>query len=292
MRLSPNPRLGYTPVPNSDNRNNFGFRDDNWNPTDDRDKYRIVIIGDSVTDGHPDWNGPYTNNYAHVLESELNQKGHNVVVYNAGVSSYNTLMEVELLKTLKDELKPDMVILAYVLNDSFKEYPYPLFSLLEKAVETRQWQTGFSSFLFTHSDLYRFCYSFLSTDSDIEDRLQQAGEYAILYQDTVSQSLKELSDLSRQDSFQTLVLIFPFLKDKQNNEINLLHEYPYEYLHTQAIQRASQADLPAIDLREQIHSCREKNGAIHADTIHLNAVGNRCIGEYLASELIARDLIP
>ena len=101
--------------------NQLGFRDDeNKSYSKDKDKFRIVGIGDSVMLGT---GVNFKNTYGEVLESELNrmsQKNRKNIEFefiNLAVGGYNTTMEVETFFQKGLLFNPDLVIISYVPND-------------------------------------------------------------------------------------------------------------------------------------------------------------------------------
>ena len=100
--------------------NSLGLREREYSPDKDRDVYRILVLGDSMTFG---WGARAEDTYAKRLERMLN--GTNAYpdrrrfeVINAGVGNYNTAQEVAYFKSRGIQLDPDMVILGFYLNDA------------------------------------------------------------------------------------------------------------------------------------------------------------------------------
>lgn len=81
--------------------------------------YRILVRWDSITFG---WGVPFENTFCPLLEKSLNAEpllpGNRFEVVNAGVGNLNTAMEVAYLKREGVSLKPDLVLLAWFVNDA------------------------------------------------------------------------------------------------------------------------------------------------------------------------------
>ncbi|HVK68757.1 MAG TPA: SGNH/GDSL hydrolase family protein [Polyangium sp.] len=80
---------------------------------------RVVVLGDSVPN---DPSIPFRRRFPRQLEALLAQKapaGQKVEVLNVSCEGYNTVQEVRLLETVGLRYEPDIVVLAYVLNDPF-----------------------------------------------------------------------------------------------------------------------------------------------------------------------------
>jgi hypothetical protein len=129
VRLSPNPRILYELRPDLEvvflgewvHTSRDGIRA----PAPDVEKppgtVRIVGIGDSVMFG---WGVPYDRSYLPELEARLRAAapGRRWEVVNLAVPGYNTVMEVETLRTKGLRWAPDVVIVGHVWNDL--ELPY------------------------------------------------------------------------------------------------------------------------------------------------------------------------
>ena len=79
---------------------------------------RVVILGDSVPN---DPSLPFASRFPHVLEGLLSARspGDRVEVINVSCEGYSTLQEVRLLEKVGLRYEPDLIVVAYVLNDPF-----------------------------------------------------------------------------------------------------------------------------------------------------------------------------
>lgn len=82
--------------------------------------YRIVVLGDSTTVG---WGVPFEKLYPKLLEKSLNAnppspnwKRYEVI--NTGIGNYNTAQEVASFKERWLALNPDLVLMAWYINDA------------------------------------------------------------------------------------------------------------------------------------------------------------------------------
>ncbi|HSC76269.1 MAG TPA: SGNH/GDSL hydrolase family protein, partial [Pseudomonadales bacterium] len=111
---SKNPVLFMEFDRNDPNINREGFRGADFPAQKTSGTLRIAILGDSVAYGY---SVPLEQTFARLLEKQLNTDGHKVEVLNFAVNGYSTIAELELYKTRVREYQPDIVLLAYVLND-------------------------------------------------------------------------------------------------------------------------------------------------------------------------------
>ena len=98
--------------------NNRGFREDKNTEITSNDSIRIVVFGDSHTDGAC-WN---RESYPHRLEYYLNlsHPGYSAEVINAGTGKYSPFQYLRAYQYRVKPLHPDIVILGfYVGNDFF-----------------------------------------------------------------------------------------------------------------------------------------------------------------------------
>jgi lysophospholipase L1-like esterase len=119
---SANPRLIYEYRPNHRvvaggvvvETNSDGFRDAEFPPEKPEEKFRIIIVGDSVTFGMGE-----TSPYPQHLKELLSRKfGPRFEVFNMSVVGYNSIQEVELVRSKALRFDPDLLIIGYVLNDN------------------------------------------------------------------------------------------------------------------------------------------------------------------------------
>lgn len=76
--------------------------------------YRVVVIGDSVAYGT---GVPRSEAFPQRMHRLLAQRGLGIEVINCGVPGYSTYNEVELYRNIAARLQPDLVVLAFCLND-------------------------------------------------------------------------------------------------------------------------------------------------------------------------------
>ena len=83
---------------------------------------RIAFVGDSITMG---WGVAEKETFAHQVIEGLVKAGRKVDGFNLGVGNYNTLQELALFREVGAPLKPDIIVLAYFINDA---EPMPSYS--------------------------------------------------------------------------------------------------------------------------------------------------------------------
>jgi lysophospholipase L1-like esterase len=76
---------------------------------------RIAFVGDSITMG---WGVAEKETFAHQVIEGLVKAGRKVDGFNLGVGNYNTQQELTLFREVGAPLKPDIIVLAYFINDA------------------------------------------------------------------------------------------------------------------------------------------------------------------------------
>lgn len=111
--------LRYHYRPGAEGINHLGLWDDEHAIPAPPDVFRIVVLGDSVPN---DPTIQRTERFHRVLERELTARhttSERIEVINVSCEGYNTIQEVRLLEQIGLRYEPDLVVLAYVLNDPF-----------------------------------------------------------------------------------------------------------------------------------------------------------------------------
>jgi lysophospholipase L1-like esterase len=279
-RLSLNPRIGYEPVPGLaydgkslhfyDYRgaaNSLGYRDREHQVRKLANTYRVVVLGDSIAAGH--LVSRLEDIFARVIERELAAEPRTVEVLNFAVSGYNTQQEVETLRERALAFSPDLVLLAYCLNDR-EQNDGGILATLRREADGREGFLPSSSFLH-RSALFRFVwYRVLEAHNPRGIREQHER----LSEDTVEQSFADLAKLSRTHGFQVLVAVFPDFRD--------LSDYQFADQHEFVAELSARHDFWLLDLLPVMKDC---GGRVARDRYHPNERGHRCAGVALAEKI-------
>jgi len=95
--------------------NSFGFRGPEIAEKAEPGAARIAFVGDSITMG---WGVAEQETFAHQVVAMLRAQGRKVDGYNLGVGNYNTAQELALFRDIGARMKPDVIVLAYFINDA------------------------------------------------------------------------------------------------------------------------------------------------------------------------------
>lgn len=280
FQLSSNPRIGYEPVPDFEyhgpldsfhdyagRSNRLGFRDRDHPLEKPEGFFRILVLGDSVAAGQgiP----RYEDTFPALLERGLHDRGLPAEVLSFAVTGYNTQQEVETLKEKGLVFQPDLVLLAYCLNDKKRSDGWILPTLLEE----ERGKTGLvRSRLDPHlmgSALYRF----------LRFHAGSAREPGPLISgDTRPEAFELLGRLSREHDFRVLVTLFP--------RFGKILTYRWGAEHQAVTEMARRNELPVLDLLEPFQACwKAATEPLGFDRFHPTASGHRCAARALVDQI-------
>jgi len=274
-RLSDNPLIGYELVPNyrsfrggemtdfKGKSNSLGFRDREHAVEKPDGVYRVIVIGDSVAQGF----GLEDDDemFSAVMERELLAAGCNAEVLNFAVSGYNTQQEVETLKAKGLRYDPDMVVVAYCLNDWRQSCGYIMDHLLAEESKHRV-SAGIMSRL-KFSALARLVYFRFVKPAALTDK------YAQLNENTVEKYFDILAGLGKEHSFDVLVVVFPNTYSWNEKGYDPRHKAVCDMAHGKGF-----ATLDLVSLFEK----ESKENKMFLDIWHPTAHGHKVAGRAIA----------
>jgi hypothetical protein len=280
-QISDNKILGYELKRNfaySDKMktNSSGFRDREFSVVKDNNTKRILVLGDSIT------SAININNHENIFTSKfndilnVNSKSFKYEVFNMGVDGYNTIQEAENLKQNGVKYNPDIVVVAYCLNDDDgynSIYHAVLFN-----------DNKLNSVLFK-SVAYRKIYMFsVNIFSDIKVHGQPIQYIDDKYKniDYKNIGFEMFKDLQREYKFKLYFFIVPYFKDFINYEdikkhkeiVDRLKKYP---------------EIKYFDLLDDFSKITS-NGVVFRshdpnDFCHPNEKGHELIAEFMYNKL-------
>ena len=282
FRISSNPRIGYELVPHFESEvggpmldfagraNSLGFRDREHALQKPEGAYRILVLGDSITQGlgvkHD------RDLFTAVLERRLGARGADAEVLNFGVSGYNTQQEVETLRDKGLRYAPDLVVLAFCVNDD-ELVSGGILNVLS-AEQSKQSLIRKAPALAKQSALARFLLG-LRYARPIAGHDAVEADFGAIMGNTVPEYVEVLADLSSEHDFAVLVVWFPRLKGADEDDGALFAD----------VERMSaSAGFHFLDLSPHFAACA-REAEIALDSFHPNARGHRCAGEAIARRI-------
>ncbi|MBN2482617.1 MAG: SGNH/GDSL hydrolase family protein [Candidatus Omnitrophica bacterium] len=301
-RLSRNAKIVYERTPyaieNGDRINNFGFKDTDFVLTKDQYLVRIVMLGDSITEGVSVRLG---KTFSDRLEALLNGKNssagpHRYEVMNFGVGGYNIEAEIETLRTKALQFSPDIVILNFYRNDAeplpgiHNWYNYSFLTEKQRLKVFQRYYNSRNSYLswfikntLSRSHLYQVL---MDRFPRLRRRISLAYIFALRHENKditlqeraiLLENMEKLARLRDQYKFNVLICIHPdllFYDGFPNNRIlaDIAEElrFPYFFMYRYYQKRV---DNP---VRLQVNA---------QDKCHPNELGHQIVAEALYEEL-------
>lgn len=287
---SDNPLLGYVPKPNSGDINRYGLRDYAYPIDKPQSVFRIIVIGDSIGFGYCNESSTLKidDTFPKVLERDLNKHSlgpyRRVEVINLSVSGYDTEQEVEFLRTKGVALQPDLVIVAYCLNDAW-EASMELGMMRQKSAGLEHWRKE----LFFKSQLVRlvgYRLSLLARHLGLRGAQTTSAKSRNDRGDRVGRAFGTLAQLSQQYRFRTLIAVFPFFETWS--------DYPESRMHREVRRKARRRHFLHLDLLHAFQEsspwdCRQLQGRCNRE--HPDEAGHRLAASAIGEFILENNLV-
>lgn len=285
FRYDGNPR-GYFDAQNEVHHdvNPSGFRGPAFTPKP-AGGFRVIFLGDSFTFGEGVRN---EDTFPEVTARLLRKDGRRAESCNLGVSGYNTTQEADVLKIFGFDLKPDVVVLGYTLNDAEP----PLFQIdpvsgepVRRARETTI-EVESQPLRPPDSLLYRLRLAQLVWQT--VERRQAAGQTLDYYRSLNAptnpgriesdRALHEIISLCREHDVPCIVVMFPLL-------YRLSDDYPLKDVHERVGQVVRQAGGTFIDLLSALKGQDPGTLIVHPTDQHPNEKVHAIAARLIAQEI-------
>lgn len=247
---------------------------------------RVVVLGDSIAFGY--WVAEQ-DAFPRQLETLLNAstRAERVEVLGFGVPGYNLEQEIETLRVKALAFAPDVVVVAFCLNDLEGVFSYEL-GLVQDRAERRRSPLGRArDVLLEHSLLFSWLeYRF----SELEARRSYVRVKNPLGEDLHTDTLRQerqaldarfgaLAALLRPRGVPAVVVVFPVLS-------GAFDKYPYRRLHETILDAAGAAGLGGVDLLGCYGAYALRD--LRIDVVHPSPLGHRVAAHAVRDALCAR----
>jgi hypothetical protein len=242
--------------------------------------YRIVVLGDSVAFGA---RVEAKDDFCTQLEWNLNARSESLryEVLNFGVPGYGTWQQLSALKEKALAYDPDLVILAFVMNDLYDNNQAGNLGYLNM---TRV--QGAAKFLREHSAFYRFMREkVLSVEAQVALRDPCAGADATFCWDTTERLLDQVVETTRQHDSKFVLVVFPIRSQTLAPDPNIEAHYQQvmaAYAHKKGI--------PEIDLLRAFTENRDDG--LFVDDYHPTEIGHSIAAIEMLEQLDAQGVLP
>ncbi len=181
---------------------------------DDTIDYRIVILGDSISD---------YGSYPSLLQEKLSEAfpNKNIRIINGGIVGYETTREALLLKKYMSLMKPDLVIIQTCMNDFFSTPVIFMKGATWTAIDGKYQNRFINAFLFNHFKTYRlFTLIHLSTLSGMENF--DAFEGTEKQKSVILEPLQTMIHMLNTNGVEYRIVVFPIFNDSK--EATMTHD--------------------------------------------------------------------
>ena len=284
--LIPNTRSVQTGVDVA--TNSLGFREKEYPAEKPPGVRRIVVLGDSFTLGV---GVEFADIFTKRLERQLNQSGGRYEVINFAVSGYNTVLELATFREVAAAFRPDLVIVAYVLNDVEQQEAF------ESAPTSRPSDLGslltrVHLFMKDESLLYGYLSPRIGTVLGFFGARYAVGkthEIIRSYDESSPgwidsrQALLGIAGEARRIGASVLIVVFPMMID--------FATYPLAPAHATVTQFCRSHDLPVLDLLPRFAGQDASRLTVFLDG-HPNAEAHRAFADAIFDHLVGGDPTP
>jgi lysophospholipase L1-like esterase len=280
MRIVDDPVLDWRYVPNSrfqqgkiiNQYNSMGFRGEGHATEKPAGTVRVVVVGDSVTEGYGvEWD----NVFSSVVQAQL---GAGYEVISLGMGGLNTPQEVHILEEVGVRYSPDYVVVNFIMNDcdffssakagaKYAEGNQSKIALLGISINPSVKRVLKSSALL---------YLVNERIVDLVGRLkgeERHDYYGELWGNQanrakVTTAFGKLRVLSRDHGFKVVVLVWPLVVDYGDYKLRAVHQW--------IVEQAVANQFVGIDLLPVFASQPFRGMQVTSeDYVHPNAKGHR-----------------
>lgn len=293
--------LGYRLRPGVDGVNAEGLRGDPIETP--KRRFRILILGDSVAFYGDDAGDTFPGHLQRVLRADARLAPNEVL--NAGMRGYTNYQELMYLKKYGVELEPDLVGVAFVLNDLHRILHQ--FKVEDGKIVGQQYKFTDEAVRSVESPLYQLARTsrflvWLRRQLSVFDQLIElhAGhgfsfdyrpDFSTAWREEpwrdIEAQLREMAALGRARGFRVFLVAFPF--GEQLRPDYLARDRAYVTLPQKKLAEiAGRLGTPYLDLFNELDLSQH----FDPDRIHLSKRGREIAGERIARFMIDEALVP
>lgn len=256
--------------------NRFGLRGEDMTVHKPAGMARILVLGDSFTFGE---GVRFNDTFCEKMEKILVQRlGRAVEVINGGVSAWGTKSEISFLEQVGVSFEPDLIVVAYVLNDADYAGDLDLWRNFRERYEKRSLR-----FSYLLSFVYSAAAKKLSTRKFIQTMVESAERERHKWY-TSFHFLKKGKSIAGSLHAGYLVVLFPFLYD-------LSDTYPFLKLHRLVQEFCEKEGIGFLDLFFAFKGNPYTSLWVHPSDPHPNEKGHQIAAEALADKIIRESLL-
>ena len=293
--------LGYRPRPNFGDANAHGLRGKAVETP--KQRFRVLILGDSVIYYGDDAGDTIPGQVERTLRADAHLA--TIEVLNAGVRGYTNYQELGYLKQYGLALDPDVVGVAFVLNDLHRILHK--FKVENGKIVGQQYAFADEAVRSVESPLYRLARqshflvwlrSQLAVFDDLIEVYAGKGftfdyrpDFNTAWREApwrdVEAQLGEMTALGRERGFRVFLVAFPFGEQLRPDYLARNREY-VTYPQRKLAEITGRLGIPYLDLFPVLDLARD----FDPDHVHLTKQGRGVAGDRIARFMVNEGLVP
>jgi lysophospholipase L1-like esterase len=273
-RVSDNPAIGHEHRPGTGGVymgvpveiNALGLRDRDFPAQKPAGQVRTLMLGDSLTFG---WGVRQEDTPSKLLEARLNGSVPTPrdEVVNTGVGNYNTTMEIAYFLDRGHQLKPDVVVLNYFINDA---EPAPK----RRTAPWREYSHAYVLFASAIDKLSRQYFGKANWQTYYRDLYRDGAPGWMAAQDAIGR----LAAYCRENDIKLLIVNYP--------ELHQLRDYPFAQVTAGVAAAAKANDVPFLDLLPTIEDLQPASLWVSPTDAHPNRTANERYAQAISDKLL------
>ena len=258
--------------------NKWGFRGPDFEKQKVPGTRRVMVLGDSFTFGE---GVRLEDTFVRRMEEKLRRKtAQSLEVLNFGVSAWATRDETAYFKQAGVQFAPDLVVVAYVLNDADHAGGLGLWNNFRREYEDRRFQSSYLiNFIYTtiKRSIYGRRYVRKMAGSAVSPG--ERGKWDLSFS-----MLSEIDKSARSRGMKFAVVLFPFMFELNDN-------YPFTDLHRMITAGLTQYGIPVLDLLPAFKGQDYLKLWAHPSDQHPNEKGHEIAAEAISDFVIQHNLL-
>lgn len=277
----------------------YGFRGAELPKVKDTNTVRILVLGDSITQGgYIKEEDVYVAKIGEYLRKNTNIGNKKIEVVNGGIGDIGTKEEVDYLEDTGLKIQPDIVIIGFYLNDSRLPWGFPgeigrpnWFRRNSVLIDTIYKQFKLNRFIkekgIDRMNWSNYTYMDWKKDPDAFKRFASLAytDWGASWEKnswkTIDAEFQRLKKLSEKNNFKVVIAVLPVVY-----QVNA--DFVEDYPQRMAKEEAEKFDFKYVDLLPVLRKNRDKD--LYFDWCHPKEIGNDIIGheisDYLASSIL------
>lgn len=236
--------------------------------------FRILALGDSFTEGQE---LRHDGTWPKLTEQELHRLGwEDVEILNGGRLDTDTKEQLEILRTRGLKYNPDLVIVAFLLNDCSEICATcGIRDLMQKHSQLRSKKKPHSSALLSFLQ-QTFLRNHITRETIEEYKIPYSTENP-LYQEC-TKAFEDMKQLADERGFPLVVVLYPILYK--------LDDYPFSEIHKHMLSFFESIHVPAYDLLPYLAGHRDTDLWLQQYDSHPNRTANQLVSKGIAQILL------